>query len=115
VSVKIWERVISTALVRADLPGNIAGRQRVAGWLTGPGYRLLQPGARPGNSPAVPSATVAHFWFQRGLDTAAERLGGGPATAPAPNLTHMSLEADAHVIDVVPALNADAYVIFHTR
>ena len=55
------------------------------------------------NSPATPRAAVASFLFQRAPDAAAERPRDGSAAAPAPTLTHMSLEADAHVMTGHPA------------
>ena len=80
-----------------------------SGGFTDAGNRLRRPVTWPGNSPAAPHAAVARFWLRKAPDTVAERPGGGSAATPAPNLTHMSLEADAHVMArFAGPLNADA-------
>jgi hypothetical protein len=86
---------------------------------SGSPIRAIGSGGRaPGPVIPLPHHMVRQLAFgSSGLeDTAAERRGGGPAATPAPNLTHMSLEADTHVMTWFPGhLNADAYVIFHAR
>src|SRR5215471_6811465 len=108
--------MIGPARLRADLLPNIAGRAHASGRFTDPGNRLRRPGTWPGNSTAAPHAAVARFGFQRAFEYCRGTAWRRPAATPAPNLTHMSLEADAHVMRPFPGpLNADAYVIFHTR
>lgn len=97
-SVKTRATVISAAHLRADSPRNTAGRAHASGRFNDPGNRLRRPRTWPGNFPPAPYLAAVRFWFQRVPDAATERPGGGPAAPPAPNLTHMSLKADAHVM-----------------
>jgi hypothetical protein len=100
--VKIWEIAGRHARLRMDLPHNIAGRGHGARGIADLGNRLRQLASGPCNSPATPRAAVASFLFQRAPDAAAERPRDGSAPAPPPTLTHMSLEADAHVMTRPP-------------
>ena len=111
-----WELVIGLARLRAGLPGNIAGREHAAGGISDPGNRPWQRGGWRGNSAAAPHVAAALFGLQRAPPAAAERPRGGHSATPTPNLTLMSLEADARVMTRLRRpLNADAYVIFDTR
>ena len=106
--------------------------EQVARWLDALNRVRRAPG-RPPAGPA-PYRGLASFqpedaaWFfgREELALHLARLATGPGTpglplavarrVPPPNLTYMSLEADAHVMTRVTwPLNADAYVIFHTR